>query len=311
QKPPLKTIIIDPGHGGHGGGAQGILNRKAVLALQISLKVRDLLKQQMPDLDVLMTRERDVLPGNLSNKNEALKWRADYANRNSGDLFISIHLNATAGNQRYGRRVIGEEEKTYYVYTGKGKNKKKIAKTKKVPVYERYRLPATVRGTQTYILARDWYNQKVRSVGKSAAVIEGGEKDTLSSELLNIDPVVARIRATQYTKYFFQKSFNLATYLEEEFARVGRYSWGVQQRDWDGLWVLQATEMPSILIETGFIDNPAEEQYLASEAGQMETAQCVVNAIKRYRETLETNTRAMNALPAQASVQQPDGNTAQ
>jgi N-acetylmuramoyl-L-alanine amidase len=99
--------------------------------------------------------------------------------------------------------------------------------------------------------------------------------------------VEARIRAAQYTKYFFQKSLTLASYVEEEFATIGRYSWGVQQRDWDGIWVLQATQMPSILVETGFIDHPDEEAYLSSEQGQLETARCIVNAVKRYKAMLE------------------------
>jgi N-acetylmuramoyl-L-alanine amidase len=288
QKPPLKNIIIDPGHGGADGGAKGSISREALLALEISLQVRDLLKKELPDLNVLMTRETDELPGNQTNKNAALRWRADYANRSGGDLFISIHLNASLSNQRYGKKQIGTKEEKYYVYSGKGKKRKKIAKTRTVPVYERFKLPPAVNGTQTYILARDWYNNKVKSVGQKTEIYEGGEQlDSMGQETLAMDPVEARIRAAQYTKYFFQKSLTLATYLEEEFASVGRYSWGVLQRDWDGLWVLQATQMPAILIETGFIDNGEEEAYLASSEGQAEIARCLVNAIKRYKSILE------------------------
>jgi N-acetylmuramoyl-L-alanine amidase len=300
QKPPLKNVILDPGHGGPDGGAKGSLSREAVLALEIALQVQELLKKEMPDLNVLMTRETDVLPGNQTNKNAALRWRADYANRSSGDLFISIHLNASLSNQRYGKKQIGTKQETYYVYSGKGKKRKKIAKTRTVPVYERFKLPPAVKGTQTYILARDWYNSKVKSVGQKTEIYEGGEQlDSLGQETLEMDPVEARIRAAQYTKYFFQKSLTLATYLEEEFATVGRYSWGVLQRDWDGLWVLQATQMPAILIETGFIDNAEEEEYLASKEGQMEMARCVVNAIKRYKSILENPEKAATpAVPA-------------
>jgi N-acetylmuramoyl-L-alanine amidase len=306
QKPPLKNIIIDPGHGGADGGAKGSLSREALLALEIALQVRDMLRKEMPDLNILMTRETDVLPGNQTNKNAALRWRADYANRSGGDLFISIHLNASLSNQRYGKKQIGTKEETYYVYSGKGKKRKKTAKTRTVPVYERYKLPPAVMGTQTYILARDWYNSKVKSVGQKTEIYEGGEQlDSLSQETLAMDPVEARIRAAQYTKYFFQKSLTLATYLEEEFATVGRYSWGVLQRDWDGLWVLQATQMPALLIESGFIDNAEEEAYLASEAGQQEMARCVVNAIKRYKSVLENPEKAAApAVPAANSVAQ-------
>jgi N-acetylmuramoyl-L-alanine amidase len=295
QKPPLKTVIVDAGHGGHDGGARGELSREAILALEISLRVRDLMKQEIPDLNVLMTREQDELPGNQSSINAALRWRADYANRSGGDLFISIHLNATAANQRYAKKQVGTNQQTYYVYSGKGKKRKKIAKTRTVPVYEKYKLPATVSGTQTYILARDWYNIKLKSVGNKSEIYDTGERDTLDQEMIQMDPVEARIRAQQYTKYFFQKSLTLASFVEEEFARSGRRSWGVLQRDWDGIWVLQATQMPSILVETGFIDNPEEEAYLASEAGQLEVARGIVNAVKRYKAMLENPEKTITA----------------
>jgi N-acetylmuramoyl-L-alanine amidase len=51
--------------------------------------------------------------------------------------------------------------------------------------------------------------------------------------------------------------------------------------------VLQATAMPSILVETGFITNPQEEDYLNSENGQQEIAECITNALKNYKAWLE------------------------
>jgi N-acetylmuramoyl-L-alanine amidase len=69
----------------------------------------------------------------------------------------------------------------------------------------------------------------------------------------------------------------------------------VQQRDWQGIWILQATQMPSILIETGFIDNPEEEAYLASATGQEQIARAIVNAVKRYKALLEDPEKATTA----------------
>ncbi len=283
----VKTVIVDPGHGGSDGGAQGKYNREADLALAISLKVRDILKTTEPGMNVLMTRETNILPGNQTNKNAALRWRADFANRANGDLFVSIHLNASPNNQRYERRKVGTKEQVVYVWQGKGKSRKKVKQTRTVPVYQSFRVEPKIKGTQTYILARDWYNQKVNSVGKSAEVFETGENDSLDAEMLQMDPVEARIRASQYTRYFFQKSLTLASYVEEEFAKVGRYSWGVLQRNWEGIWVLQATQMPSILVETGFIDHFDEEDYLASEEGQQEMAVAIAAAISRYKQLAE------------------------
>lgn len=308
QKSLLRTIVIDPGHGGSDGGARGAISREAISALKISLKLRDMLKTEIPDLKVLMTRESDVLPGGTTNINAALKWRADFANKNNGDLFISIHLNASGA--RYESRQVGTRQQTYYVYQGKGKKRKKIAKTRTVPVYQKFKLPGTAKGTQTYILANDWYDRKVKAVGGKEEIYEGHGEDSSGQDLFESDPALARILAQQYAKYFFQKSLTFATYCEEEFSQVGRYSWGVQQRDWSGIWVLQATQMPCVLVETGFIDNPEEERYLDSEEGQREIAHGIVNAIKRYREMLDNpnkgngNTSRENAKPGPL-VQKP------
>jgi N-acetylmuramoyl-L-alanine amidase len=51
--------------------------------------------------------------------------------------------------------------------------------------------------------------------------------------------------------------------------------------------VLQAVAMPSILVETGFISNPNEEEYLNSNNGQNEIARCIVQALKRYKYSIE------------------------
>lgn len=294
QTQDLKTIVIDPGHGGRDGGAQGSNTREAWAALEISLKLRDALKKAMPNTKIIMTRETDELPGGMPNKNAALRYRADLANQNKADLFISIHLNASAGNQRYGNRVIGSKEVEYTAYVGKGKKRKKVTKTKTVNIYEKYKLPQTAKGTQTYILARDWYQQKV----KEAANKVGNDvqnKDSAEQDLFVADPVKARILASQYAKYFFQKSLTLATFCEEEFAAVGRYSWGVLQRNWEGIWVLQATQMPSILVETGFIDHDEDEAYLISKKGVEETAQGIANAVVRYNELLKANSLEGNS----------------
>lgn len=81
----LKKIIIDPGHGGYDPGTSGRHSKEKNLALGISLKVAELLRQQFPDMEVLMTRNNDTfIP---------LHERASTANKQDADLFISIHCN--------------------------------------------------------------------------------------------------------------------------------------------------------------------------------------------------------------------------
>ena len=45
--------------------------------------------------------------------------------------------------------------------------------------------------------------------------------------------------------------------------------------------------MPSILVETGYISNPEEEDYLNSESGQQETAAAIVRAVEHYSQSLQ------------------------
>ncbi|HEV7424498.1 MAG TPA: N-acetylmuramoyl-L-alanine amidase, partial [Candidatus Paceibacterota bacterium] len=89
-------------------------------------------------------------------------------------------------------------------------------------------------------------------------------------------------------KMFFNNSALFASYVQDEFQKSGRESEGVLQRD-KGIQVLQATGMPSVLIETGFLTNKEEEEYLNSEKGQSEVVQNILDALKRYRESLESS----------------------
>jgi len=49
-----------------------------------------------------------------------------------------------------------------------------------------------------------------------------------------------------------------------------------------GFYVLVGAFMPAVLLELGFISNPDEEKYLASEAGQNELVQKIADSIDRY-----------------------------
>ena len=81
------TVVLDPGHGGQDPGAVGKFSHEKDLNLQLALKVGELLNEQFPDVKVVYTRSTDVfIP---------LQTRADIANKNNADLFISIHANSS------------------------------------------------------------------------------------------------------------------------------------------------------------------------------------------------------------------------
>lgn len=86
QAKPVKTIVIDPGHGGKDPGALGQRGTEEKdITLKVALKLRDLLSRQ-PGIRVLMTRERDEFI--------ELENRAKFANAQDADLFVSIHVNS-------------------------------------------------------------------------------------------------------------------------------------------------------------------------------------------------------------------------
>ena len=79
----------------------------------------------------------------------------------------------------------------------------------------------------------------------------------------------------------------MALTIEEEFQKAGRLSREAKQRDQKGIWVLQAVAMPAVLIETGFISNPEDEEYLNSEDGQKQICEVITKSLIRYKFSLE------------------------
>ena len=291
EKPPkvqIKTLIIDPGHGGIDPGARGNFSNEADVSLAVSLKFGKALQEQFPDLKIIYTRTTDVMAGNKRTKDEGLKYRANLANESGGDLFIAIHCNA-APDLRH-REYIGSRSVTSY--TGKGKKRRKV--TRKVPQYRYWTSPNPAHGTETYIWAVGKNDAKVSAVNKTTE--EYGEIDsTLTIELPDPSDPAEKARMLIYAQNFFKKSLNLADLVEKEFTASGRFSRGVKQRNHAGIWVLQATGMPSILVELGFITDEEEEKYINSDQGQDEIVGDLVNAFNVYKQRVES--RSINTSP--------------
>ncbi|HVK47125.1 MAG TPA: N-acetylmuramoyl-L-alanine amidase [Pseudobacter sp.] len=268
QKPALKTIIVDAGHGGKAIGARGKYSTEKAVCLAIALKLGKLLNQ-MPGVKVVYTRTTDVFVDN--------RYRATMANEHKGDLYISIHANSAPPTTI--RKKVGTKKEVYY--TGKGKNRKK--KTRIVPKYKTYSSPNPAHGTETYIWAADRSGAKGEYVGER--VSEEAEHGEYTPDIN--DPEF-KARSLLWTKKYFDKSLTLANYVESEFRKGGRTSRGVKQRNNEGIWILQATAMPSILVETGFISNRKDEDYLNNTKGQEAIAKHIFQAVKRYKEATGT-----------------------
>ncbi len=281
----IKTIIIDPGHGGQDHGAHGeyegtLGSYEKNITLAISMKLVADLKKAMPDVNIIPTRTTDVYM--------SVHEKAQFANEYHGDLFVCIHADAVT--LKTASRIVGYKTEVYHTvhYVGKGKSRKKVytKHTRRVPIRHYYKIPTSRKGTSTLILAARQTNDKIKALEEGDLGFNTEDDDSTAN--INYDSPEYKASALLYSQNYFRKSYQLASLVQEEVAdETGRPNLGVWQRQ-KGLWVLHATQMPAVLIETGFVANYDDERYLNSEKGQEEIAQAITDALVKYRKMVET-----------------------
>lgn len=270
QKQVLRRIIVDAGHGGSDIGARGRYSTESQISLEVALKLEKMLQDALPDVEIIMTRKTDIF--------HSVIQKADIANQAKGDLFVCIHVNSAAPSRH--REFVGYKTITV---RRKGKSVKQRVKD-----YRTWTTPNPAMGTETYIYGIDKTDER------KAVASEGLDEylDSVSVKILearkktDVNDPTKTMLANILTQQYFQRSAKLAMTIEEEFLKIGRISRKAQQRK-KGIWVLQAVNMPAVLVETGFISNPDEEDYLNSEKGQLEICQVVTKAIRIYKNSLE------------------------
>ncbi len=275
QKPQPLTIVIDPGHGGFDPGTHGLIAKEKNIALAIALKLGRALRQAFPDVRIVYTRTTDIMPGNKPTVPDGIRYRAELANRSNGDLFICIHCNSN-GHPAGGYNV---KRLLRYRTTGRGAHKRTI------PVYANAWVKNTTHGTTTYIWKADRNLKKGGAINEKEELRNGENMGDSTGAAFDMSTPEAMMQAQLYEKKYFANSALFGTLVEREFIKTGRQSNGVQQRQ-VGIGVLEATGMPSVLIETGFLTNQEEERYLAGSRGQTQVARNIVNAVRQYREKL-------------------------
>ncbi len=127
-------------------------------------------------------------------------------------------------------------------------------------------------------LAKDEDNLAVAMKENEVILLE----DDYSTKYQGFDPKSPEsyIIFTLMQNVYQKQSADLAMKVQTQFKeRANRNDRGVRQA---GFWVLFNTTMPSVLIETGFITNPAEEKYLNSEQGQDYLASAIFRACRDY-----------------------------
>lgn len=109
----IRTVVIDAGHGGKDVGCVGSNGYEKDVVLGIALKLGGYIEESLPDVEVIYTRKKDVFV--------PLDERAQIANKNDADIFISIHANAAGSSSAHGTE-------TWVMGSHKSEDNLKVAK---------------------------------------------------------------------------------------------------------------------------------------------------------------------------------------
>jgi len=184
--------------------------------------------------------------------NVAWQARSDIANNNKGDLFISLHCNSLSDRVivQHGRKIRVPDQ------SGRG----------------------------VLVLVYGFHRDKEESAAIRENLFE--EKDTNGvSEGFDPNDPTSMILLNAFKAKYRKNSVRFANLVNNEFVETdGRHSDGVKEQ---GILVLCHSAMPAVLIETGFINNPKDEEYLNSEDGQNEIVASIVRAIVEYKKEVE------------------------
>ncbi len=264
EKTSIKTIVIDAGHGGKDPGCNGVSFKEKDVSLAVAIKLEAFLKEYLPDVKIIMTRKTDEFV--------ELEERAQIANKNKADLFISIHCNAA------GKPIMIKNKKT-------GKMQPKIYINKKGKKVFVETINPEPFGSETYVmgLKNESGKMQVAMRENSAILLE----DNYQQKYQGFDPESEEsyIIMSNYTSAYVIQSAKLGMKIQQEYkSKAGRIDKGVHRQS---IWVLWRTSMPSVLTEIGYLTNPLEEKFLGSEKGQEYIAACIFNGIRKYKAELE------------------------
>ncbi|MGC6490319.1 MAG: N-acetylmuramoyl-L-alanine amidase family protein [Flavobacteriales bacterium] len=140
-------------------------------------------------------------------------------------------------------------------------------------------------GTSSHVMGLRYTEANLRVAQKENSVIflEDNYEENYDGFDPNSPESIIAFSLSQTT--YLDQSILMAQKIQDQFReRVNRVDRGVRQTP---LWVTRATNMPSVLIELGFISNPTEEDFLNSENGQTYMASAIFRAIKEYKRELE------------------------
>ena len=140
----------------------------------------------------------------------------------------------------------------------------------------------SAKGAETYTLgveeARTERNLEIAKRENGVILLEDNHEKTYAN--FNPNSPESYIIFEYMQSEFVKESIHIAQYVQSNFANdANRLDRGVRQA---GFLVLNATSMPSILVELGYISNAEEAKYLASATAQQHLSSCISKAFDRY-----------------------------
>ncbi len=139
----------------------------------------------------------------------------------------------------------------------------------------------TGNGSETYVMgmSRSNMNLEVSKAENSVIFLEDNYEKTYKGFDPNKPETLIGLQIVQESN--LTNSIDLATKIQNNFsAAISIRNRGIKQ---EPLWVLDATTMPGVLIEIGFISNQTDLSTLESEDGQNDIAKAIANAIISYK----------------------------
>lgn len=167
---------------------------------------------------------------------------------------------------------------------------------------------SSANGTLTLVLGQHRADENFEVAVRENSVILLEEDYETTYE--DFDPTSAEsyIMFSLMQKTYFRQSIEFGDFVQDQFReRARRKDLGVREQ---GLLVLAQTPMPGVLIETGFISNPEEEEYLLSEYGQDIIASAIYRGFKEYKEDIDRRTKLTVIVEEEAVESPPERDTA-
>lgn len=231
------VLVVDAGHGGKDVGCVGKISKEKHLALKYALAFGKMVERNCPDVKVVYTRTTDRFL--------ELWQRAEIANKNKADLFLSFHINSVGGS----KSVRG-----YQTYTlGRSMTTGSQAGI-------RQNLEVAKRENSVISMEKD-YKQRY----------QGFDPNSPESNILFEFIQDANMERSVELSRLMQKHVCAAT---------GRLDKGAHQNN---LAVLRLTSMPGCLLELGFISNPDEERFLNAESSVNLYSRGILKAFIAYK----------------------------